>query len=100
MTGVLHQRLLAPLTITQLAVALVVDRGAFRTTPAPIRIATHRAVRVDWCGLAALSLTPLLIRKGPGAPTLLAAAPEVGVAVFTAMPWITVARMDEGSRPL
>jgi hypothetical protein len=92
--------LLAPLAITQLAVALVVDLGAFRTTTAPIRITANRAVRVDWCGLAALSLTPLLIRRGPGPSTVLAAAAQIGIAVFTAMPWITVARMDERRGPL
>ncbi|BBZ62552.1 hypothetical protein MMON_38530 [Mycolicibacterium monacense] len=80
--------------------AFVVDRGAFRATTAPIRIAADRAVRVDWCGLAALAFAPLLIRKGPGPPTALAAAAQIGVAVTTAMPWITVAWTDERSGPL
>jgi hypothetical protein len=74
-----------------------VDFGAFRTTAAPVRIAANGAVRANRRGLVALALAPLLIRAGPSPPTVLATAAEIGIAVVTAVPWITIARMNEAS---
>lgn len=76
------------------------DNGAVWTTAAPIGVAANGTVRVGGCGFSAFSLAPFSVGIGPDPSAMLATATQIGVPVFSAVPWITVARANDGSRLL